>query len=452
MRWLLLKDLQILRRSPLLVALLVAYPIAIALMIGFALSSPPGKPRVAIYDAVARGHGRLHIGTQVINITGYAHDLFSAIRPVRVSSEARAVDAVRSGRALAALVIPSDIAQQLDSLIRSGFGSPTVRLYLNSRDPLERSYVESVIERRVNAVQAQVSKQVLHVAVSDLQEVLRGGTLAFAGTSFHLLGLRATRAIVQRSAAALPRSSPLRAQLRAVIDFATLAIEGLSFAGPVLGQIGAPLTVDQIQLAGRTTPAATYAIAIAVAVSLMFVALLLAAAMLALERSEHAYGRLVRGLVRPSWLLTEKVTLAGVCGAGVALLLSLIAAAFVGLEWGRFELWLVALAFAGVAFAALGVLIGALARELASASLMAFLVSLPVAFLALVPATAVSSAVRTLLDVVSFIFPFRAALQALQNAFAGSAPGIGLPLLHLFGLALVFALLARVALRRFAAP
>jgi hypothetical protein len=37
MRWLLLKDLQILRRSPLLVGLLIVYPIVIALLIGFAL-------------------------------------------------------------------------------------------------------------------------------------------------------------------------------------------------------------------------------------------------------------------------------------------------------------------------------------------------------------------------------------------------------------------------------
>ena len=41
MRWLLVKDLQILRRSPLLVALLVIYPIAIAVLIGVALSAGP---------------------------------------------------------------------------------------------------------------------------------------------------------------------------------------------------------------------------------------------------------------------------------------------------------------------------------------------------------------------------------------------------------------------------
>jgi len=46
-RWLLLKDLQILRRSPLLVALLVIYPIVIAVLFGLALSGGPEKPRVA---------------------------------------------------------------------------------------------------------------------------------------------------------------------------------------------------------------------------------------------------------------------------------------------------------------------------------------------------------------------------------------------------------------------
>ena len=54
MRWLLLKDLQILRRSPLLVALLVLYPIVIAALVGFAVTSGPGKPKVAFLNEVPR--------------------------------------------------------------------------------------------------------------------------------------------------------------------------------------------------------------------------------------------------------------------------------------------------------------------------------------------------------------------------------------------------------------
>jgi ABC-2 type transport system permease protein len=110
----------------------------------------------------------------------------------------------------------------------------------------------------------------------------------------------------------------------------------------------------------------------------------------------------------------------------------------------------VALAVGGVAFGALGVAIGGVAREVSAASLMALLVSLPIAFVALIPADAVSSGLKTFLDVVAFVFPFKAALEAASNAFSGTSPAIGLPLLHLALLAVVFAVLARLALRRFA--
>ena len=91
MRWLLVKDLQILKRSPLLVALLVVYPVVIALMIGFALSSPPGKPTVALYDAVPTGRGQVNVGNQRVDIARYAGQLFQSIKPIRVGSRAAAI-------------------------------------------------------------------------------------------------------------------------------------------------------------------------------------------------------------------------------------------------------------------------------------------------------------------------------------------------------------------------
>src|ERR1700733_864411 len=142
MRWLLVKDLQILRRSPLLVALLVVYPVVIALMIGFALSSPPGKPTVALYDAVPTGKTEISIGSQHINISHYANELFSSINAIRVSSKAAAIAKVRNGQAQAALIIPADIVSQINGLITQGAGNPTVQLILNTRDPLERQFAQ----------------------------------------------------------------------------------------------------------------------------------------------------------------------------------------------------------------------------------------------------------------------------------------------------------------------
>ena len=450
MRWLLLKDLQILRRSPLLVGLLVVYPIAIALTIGFALSSPPGKPKVAFYTQVPPGKGKIKLGSQQINISKYAKELFESIQPIKVHSRAAAIAKVRDGEALGALIVPANLISQLQSLITSGVGSPSVELVLNSSDPIERQFVQQSIATRLSQVEQVVSKQVLRLAVTDLRRVLNGGTINFVGQNFHLLGLRNSRTILHGAIAALPPRSPLRFALGQVVSFAGLAIEGLGFASPVLGSIGKPLAVHQTELQGKTTPTQSYAVAIAAVVSLMFVTLVMAAGLLALERSEHAYPRLVRGLVTPTGVLVEKIALAAGCAAALALAMAACTSAFVHLDWSRFELWVVALAFGGLAFGALGVAIGALAREVSGASLFAFLVSLPIAFVALVPSQAVSSGVGTALGVIAFVFPFKAALQAASNAFSGAAPGLGWPLLHLVVLALVFAALARLAARRLA--
>jgi ABC-2 type transport system permease protein len=329
-------------------------------------------------------------------------------------------------------------------------GNPTVELFLNSKDPLERQAAQQAISARATQVEQAISKQVLQVAVSDLQRVLNGGTLQFAGQNVSLLGLRNARAIVQGTIASLPANSTLGPALKQVVNFADLAIGGLGFASPVLSSIGSPLTIKQTDLAGKTTPTDLYAAAIAVIVSLMFVGVLLAAGMLALERSEHAYPRLVRGLISPEGLLSEKVVLAAGAAAGVTLLMSAFVSLFVHLEWVRFPLWLAALIMGGLAFAALGVAIGGLARDVSVASLLAFVLALPIAFVALVPADAVSGTLKSILDTVSFVFPFKAALQAASNAFSGAAPGIGWPLIHLAVLTLVFGALARLALRRFA--
>jgi ABC-2 type transport system permease protein len=449
-RWLLIKDLQILRRSPLLVGLLIVYPIAIALMIGFALSSPPGKPKVAFFNEVPAGKGKINFGSQQLNVASYASQLLQSIQPIRVHSESEAIAKVRDGEALAAVIIPAALPQQIQNLITQGVGSPTVKLYLNTRDPIEKQFVTQAISSRLAQVEQLVSKQVLKVAITDLQQVLSGGTINFAGQNVHLLGLRNARTIVQGTVASLPPRSPLRVALRQVVGFSDLAIEGLGFASPVLGSIGTPLTVEQTQLAGRTTPTDAYAAAIAVIVSLMFVTVLLAAGMLAVERSENAYARLVRGLVTPGRLLAGKVLLSAGCATAVTLVMAAFVSLFIHLDWSRFELWVAALAVGGIAFGAMGVAIGGVAREVSAASLLAFLVSLPVAFVALVPANAVSGTLKTVLDVIAFLFPFKAALEAVSNAFSATSPGIGLPLLHLAVLAVVFGLLARLALRRFA--
>jgi hypothetical protein len=96
----------------------------------------------------------------------------------------------------------------------------------------------------------------------------------------------------------------------------------------------------------------------------------------------------------------------------------------------------------------MGVAIGGATREVRSASLAAFVVSLPVAALGLVPSGAVDDNIYDVIRVISGAFPFRPAMDALDAAISGGE--LTGPLLHLVALALVFGALARLSLRRFA--
>jgi ABC-type transport system involved in cytochrome c biogenesis permease component len=187
-----------------------------------------------------------------------------------------------------------------------------------------------------------------------------------------------------------------------------------------------------------------------VTISLMFITLLLAAGLLAMEREEHTFSRLVRGLAGRTALLAEKAGLAALCSFAVTLLMLAGLGAFIGLDWGRFHLWVAALLVGAMAFGAMGVAIGGLAREVRAASLLAFLLSLPVAFLALVPSGSVAGGLYDAIQVVSALFPFKPALQALNAALNDADPGLLRPAAHLVALTLGFGAIARLALRRFA--
>jgi ABC-2 type transport system permease protein len=445
-RWLLLKDVQILRRSPLLVALLIVYPIVIALLIGFALSRGPEKPRVAFLNQVPASASKINLGGQSIDVTKYTNQLFQAIKPIRVHSRAEALDKVKSGDALAALIIPPDVTQKL----ASGLEPARVEVIYNNEDPLKARLVDQAISSRLAQANSALADTFKDIAAQDIKLLLDGGTFDLLGRTLNILGLKKTKTILDATIATLPKNSATRIALQQVTQFAQLAIQNLNVSDQVLTTVSNPVQVKRVALKGKRVPLDAFAVAVSVTVSLMFVTILLAAGMLALEREENAFLRLVRGLVSRLGLVLEKVLLAALCGLPVALLMMAGISPFVTLDWSHFPLWVIALAVGAVAFGAMGVAIGGVTREVRAASLMAFGLSLPIAFLALVPSGSVSKGVYDLIGVISAAFPFKPTLDAMDHALAGSGGDMLVPLLHLAILAAAFTAIGRLALRRFA--
>jgi len=446
MRWLLLKDLQILRRSPLLVVLLIVYPIVIALLIGFALSRGPDRPKIAIVDEIPQSQRTFNLGGRSVNANQYTGELFRSVDATFVDTRAQAVRLVRDGKVLAAVVLPADITQKL----ASGTEQATIDVVYNGEDPVKQRFVQSALDARIADINRALSQQFAQTTAGYIHLLLTGGTLNVFGRELTVLGLEHAKQILDGAIASLPRDSDLGPALDQVDRFATLAIDNLGRSTAVLRSVADPVRVQQTNISGNRTPLNAYAIAVAVTVSLMFLTVLLASGLLALEREEHAFGRLVRGLVTRLGLIAEKIGLSALCAFVVTLLMTMaLGAFFVQLDWGQFPLWLLALAVGGASFAAMGVAIGGVAREVRTASMLAFLLALPVAFLALVPSGAVSAGLFHAIAVVCAVFPFKATLQALDAALNDDGGSIVAPLLHLTAVAVGYTVIARVALQRF---
>lgn len=439
MKALLAKDLLILRRSRLLVGVLVVYPIAIALLIGLAISRSPGKPKVAIVDETPPGQ-TVSVGSRRVPIAAYAEEVFSQVQPVHAGSRAQAVQKIESGEVLAAVVIPANVAARLGTGLRQA----QLEVLYNG-NALEQSLVHAQIEAALAQANIGFSEQIQRAAAQAIGALLSGRDLGVLGAP-ELIGLGQIAPKLHAVAGRLPPGAD-RAALEQIGAFATFAAQNLGLAKNVLSTIGQPIQVKTTLIAGRRTPLNTFAVVVAVSISLMFVCVLLASGGVALEREEHTLSRLVRGLTSRGGLLAEKALLAAGCSFVLAFAMLAGIGAFVALDWSRVAQWLAALAFAALAFAALGVAIGALAREVRAASLLAFGLSLPLAFLALVPSGAVAHGLYDAIAAVSFVFPFKAALQALDAAVNGASPSLAPSLAHLAVLSAAFGALARAGLR-----
>jgi ABC-type multidrug transport system permease subunit len=450
MRWLLLKDLQILRRSPLIAALLVIYPVVIAVLVGFALSRGPDKPRVAFLNQVPTGES-FDIGGSEFDENSARDQLCDQIDCIRVTTEEQAVQKVKDGEVLAALVLPPDLVDKLRSQIStSGFEQPTVKVIVNEEDPVKARLVNDRIDALINKANLKVSGQFSDTLIQYLNLLLNGGDFNFLGQSLKILGLKETQQIISSAAQSLPKSDPNRAQLERIVRFSSLARQNLGVADDLLASVREPIKVDKEVVSGSPPELDNFAVSVAAAITLMFVTVLLVAGSLALEREENVFRRLTRGLVSAMGLLAEKIALGVVCSLVVTLLMLGGLQFFVTIDWARSPLIVAAILAGGAGFAAMGAAIGSSAREVRASSLLAFMISLPIAFLSLVPSGTVSPGLYDVIKVVRSAFPFAPAQRALSGALDAAGPDVGVQVLHLLALTAAYWLLARLALRRFA--
>ena len=259
------------------------------------------------------------------------------VDPIRVDTREEAIAKVESGEALGALVIPPDVIDRLQGSLGLGGGDPpAVEVYYSAENPLKRRYVEATIDATLADANKALADEIFKEAARYLNLIVAGGVDRPARRRRGRHPRPAQRAADHRGGAdgaagglRVPRRRSSRSRAsRGSRRTTSTSRSRSSRRSPIRSQ------VKETAIEGSDTSLDVFGVEVAVVISLMFVTLLLAAGMLALEREEHAFGRLVRGLVSRTGLLAEKIGLAGLCAWALA---AVMLAVLVGVPRPRLE-------------------------------------------------------------------------------------------------------------------
>ncbi|HEU5212809.1 MAG TPA: ABC transporter permease [Gaiellaceae bacterium] len=427
------KDLRVLRRSPLLLAAAVGYPLVVAVLVALVGAYAGTKPRVALVDEAGLPP-TLQVGNRVFGIKPAIDRAGREVHIVRLTNrEAR--HQLDTGRVVAIVRVPHGFVSDLRAMVRS----PQLELE-TSPSPFSGRIVREV-QAFVYALNRELQGAYIGSNLEYVNLLQRGGKGTFLGRDFDVLGLGRTDRLL-----ATEPQTPAVVSVRKFVRAARLA---LAQTGDALRATANPIALVHVPEHGRTWAFSAQVQAYALTLTVGLLALLLAAGSLAAERDENVIGRLPATIGE---LLAAKVALGAVVaatlGTAMALAFGIVietAAVRGGEPWQRIPLVTSGLVLAGASLGALGCLVAALARDARTALLAAVALALPLAFVAVVPSDAVrvAGAIGSLFPVVHALRFFSAALYDVSpwRTLAAEAA-------WLVAITAVLWALARIAARR----
>jgi ABC-2 type transport system permease protein len=431
------KDVRTLLRTPALLVVLLAYPVMIAALLGLVAGYANAKPRVALVDLDGLP-AHIVVGHHNFNVEATIKEVSRNVTLVHLGED-EANRELADGKVVAVLTVPPGFVATLQQMTKS----PTLEVAVTRGGTSGR--VRQQVQALVYTLNQKLQRAYIDANLQYVQLLLHGGDGKFLGEGFNVIGLDGTKKVLDT----LPQTERVKRIQRFVHD-ARLA---LAQTGDALHATAAPIQLVELPQRGRTASLSAQVQSYALGLTITFLSLVLAAGALAGERDENVLGRLARGLVPPGRLVAAKVALAGivatVLGLGVAFAFAaviVIGDAPGGEPWSRLPLLAAGLALTGAALGAVGSLVGALAREARTASLVAVLLVLPIVFLGLIPPEVFAAA-----GWVSDGLPFAHGVKLFSATLYDLHPwgAIARETAWLAGLGALFSLLARSAVRPF---
>ena len=307
------KDLRVLVRSPLLLGVLIAYPLLVAGLVGLVAGYGSSKPRVALVDED-------HL-PQVVSVGGHRFRIQDAIDEVGKNVHLERMDSVSArralatGRVVATLTVPPGFLADL----KSGLHAPSLVYQVTSGGISSR--VTQQVQALVYGLNRQLQTAYVQTDLKYVQLIISGGRAEFGGRTYDVLGLARMQKLLQQ----MP-PGPRRDR---IAEFARIAGIALAQTGSLLAATANPIGLERAHEDSRSSLLSAQVQSYALALTITFLALLLAAGAIASERDENAIGRLRRGLISMGELVSAKVALAAVVALALGLTIAVVFGAIV---------------------------------------------------------------------------------------------------------------------------
>lgn len=395
--------MRLLARAPLLLVLLLGYPLLIALLAAAALQGQGHEPTIAVVNLDTSGQ-TVRVAGRQLSVDDYVDQLGTQVQVERMTA-AEARSQLDAGRVEAVLTVPVGFIADL----KSGLVPPTLQLATSRRSPIEADAVAHQLQSAVYQFDQSLAQTYVNQILKLADLIVDGGKVGLFGRQGHVIGLARTRQIVTqaRDQAQEHGQVQLAADLDSVLAFINATQSNLGLAAPAASAIASPIRLEITQAEHGREPLSAFGVAAALLASLALVGVLLSAGGIAAEREERTLRRLRRGLVSLPAIVIEKVLFSALACLALGLVLLAAVAELTDLEVGRWVAWVPILTLAGASFGAFGVLIGAIARETRTALLAALTLTLPLVFIGLIPGSLVS--------LISRVVPFGPGFRLFQT-------------------------------------
>ena len=259
------KDLLVLRRSPALLGVLIAYPLVIALLIGLTAAYANAKPRVALVDLDGIPH-RVAVAGRSFDVDGLIDEVAKNVEIVRMS-QGQAEQQLRTGRVAAVVTIPDGFIAELQGLVQS----PHLTLATGTGGITPR--VRQQMQALVYNLNLRLQKAFIQADLQYVDLLLHGGTGRVLGRSFSIIGLDGAARLLER----IPRST----EQEKIADFVHDARLALAVTDTAIRATATPIVLDEETGRGRASALSAQVQAYGLAITICFLGLLLAAGALA---------------------------------------------------------------------------------------------------------------------------------------------------------------------------